>query len=121
MLLYPAAALFSLAIFFAGIPASINEANRVHIANGRGPNAGVAFVPDLVLMVALWCIGTWLMDHFFGRYAAWIGMISVSMLLLFFGIARSWRSTCSYRRFIEEWGRGVKAPEEKIISQQAEP
>jgi hypothetical protein len=104
MLLYLAAVIAATAILSAGIPAAINEANRIHIANGREPNAGVAFAPDLIVMVGLWCLGTWLMDRYLGRTASWIGLVGISMPLLLLAIHQSRKSSRYYRRFVEHSG-----------------
>jgi Na+/H+ antiporter NhaD/arsenite permease-like protein len=119
MLLYPAAVIFATAILFAGIPATINEANRVHIADGREPNAGVAFAPDLIVMTALWCLGTWLTDHFLGRSVAWIGLASTSTLLLLLAISRSRKSSRDYRRFMEDSGVNADLDGKNTNAQQA--
>jgi hypothetical protein len=99
---YPVAVVFAAAILFAGVPATVNEANRVHIANGREPNAGFAFAPDLIAIVGIWCFGTWLLEHFWGRATAWSGLLAVSTLILLLSIRKSIRSNRDYQAFLAE-------------------
>jgi hypothetical protein len=54
MLIFVTALICGAAIIFAGIPAALYNANRIHIENGREPNAGVAFMPELIVIVCLW-------------------------------------------------------------------
>jgi hypothetical protein len=49
MLLFLVSLICSAAVLFAGIPAAVNRANMGHIKNGRKPNAGIAFMPELVI------------------------------------------------------------------------
>lgn len=54
MIVFVTALICGAAIIFAGIPVAVNNANRIHIENGREPNAGVAFMPELIVIVGLW-------------------------------------------------------------------
>ena len=109
MLLYSVAVIFASAILFAGVPVTINEANRNHIANGREPNAGFAFAPDLMAIVGIWCFGTWLLDHFWGRATAWSGLLAVSTLILLISIRKSIRSNRDYQAFLDEHRKEAEA------------
>lgn len=118
MLLYSVAVIFASAILFAGVPVTINEANRVHIANGREPNAGFAFAPDLMAIVGIWCFGTWLLDHFWGRATAWSGLLAVSTLILLLSIRKSVRSNRDYQAFLDKFQKEAEAKPRILKAQQ---
>ena len=105
-MLYLAAGTFAIAITFASVPAAVNEGNRVHLLNGREPNAGVSIAPDLIVMIGLWCLGAWLIDHFWGRKPAWFAVTGWSTLILFLTLRRARQSNREYQQFLDENGFG---------------
>lgn len=106
MMLYLVAGTFAIVIAFAGVPAAVNNGNRVHLLNGREPNAGVSIAPDLIVMIGIWCLGAWLVDKFWGREAAWYLVIGCSTLLLFLTIRGARKSNREYQQFLDENGFG---------------
>lgn len=104
MPLYLVAIVFAIATVFAGIPGARNNANRIHLLNGREPNAGVAFAPDLIVLIILWCAGAKLASHFFGGAIALWSVIGCGSLILILTIRRSRVSTREYHRFVDQNG-----------------
>ena len=88
------------AIILAGIPAALYNANRIHIENGREPNAGVAFMPELIVIVALWWgIGAALV-YFFNLPVALVSLLVVSAILFIMQIVRALKSKREYAMFL---------------------
>ena len=104
MTLYLVAMVFAIATVFAGIPTACNNGNRIHLLNGREPNAGVAFAPDLMVAIILWCLGAKLANHFFDEAIAFWSVIGCDSLILMLAILRSTISTREYHRFVDENG-----------------
>jgi hypothetical protein len=121
MLLYLSASIFALGICIASTPAAVRRANRVHVLNGRKPDAGVAVLPDAILMAMLWCAGTWGLDHFLGRTAAWGGLLGISGVLLVLTLIRSRSSAREFQRFLAEHaGNGLPMEEANRSGKQPE-
>ncbi|MES2980705.1 MAG: hypothetical protein V4727_00195 [Verrucomicrobiota bacterium] len=106
-MIFLVAAILSVIICFAGIPAAINRGNEEHVKNGRQPNAGVAFAPDLLVMIPVWSIGTWMLDRFLGRDWAWGLLLFVSAALLGLNLLQARRSTREYLSFIRSRSSAV--------------
>jgi len=102
MLLVLTAFICSAAIIFAGIPAALNNANRIHIENGRKPDAGIAFMPELITMTALWWgVGAGL-RHFFGLPTALVVVPGVSGILFLWQILLSLKSNREHAKFLRK-------------------
>ncbi|WAC18649.1 hypothetical protein OVA24_15560 [Luteolibacter sp. SL250] len=108
MFLYLTTAFLAAVVLFTTIPAAIHEANRVHILHGRKPNAGIAFVPDLLIFIAIGCLGVCILDQFLGRTIAWVGLAGSSTAILTLSITKSVRSLRSYNKFLEEHYRNLQ-------------
>jgi hypothetical protein len=104
MILYLVAIAFATATVFAGIPTACNNGNREHLRNGHEPNAGVAFAPDLIVAVIIWCGGAKLFGHFFGGAVALWLVVGCGSLILFLTIRRARLSTSEYHRFVDDNG-----------------
>jgi len=100
MLIFVTALICGTAIIFAGIPAALNRANRIHIENGREPNAGVAFMPELIVIVGLWWgIGTAL-EYFFDLPVALVSLLVVSAILFIMQIIQARKFKREYAIFL---------------------
>jgi hypothetical protein len=119
MILYLVAIVFATATVFAGIPTACNNGNREHLLNGREPNAGVAFAPDLIVAIILWCVGAKLSNHYFGGAIALWSVIGCGSLILFLTIRRARISTREYHQFIDENGFRDSVERQKQKAQQA--
>ena len=97
-MIYLVASFFAVVILFAGFPRALCRANRVHLENGREPNAGIAFMPDLIFVVAVWLIATGILNHFASTEIAWVSLCAVSSVLLVYNLISSGISIRSYRR-----------------------
>jgi len=102
MLLFLTAFVCATAVLFAGVPNACNIANRIHIENGREPNAGIAFMPELIVMVVLWWGTGAGIRYFFGLPASLIGLLAVSALLVIFQIIQARKSNREYALFVAE-------------------
>ncbi len=86
MLAFLVSAICSIAILFAGIPATLNEANKRHVENGREPNAGVSIIFSIILMPLIWwgaCLG---LKCFWGLTIALIVVITISIILFLWNV-----------------------------------
>ncbi len=90
------------AILFAGIPAAVNRANMIHIENGRRPNAGVSFMPELIIMVALWCGVSNGMKFFWGLQITLVVVISISVMMTLWQLHLARKSNREYSLFLDE-------------------
>jgi len=104
MILYVVAIVFATATVFAGIPTACTNGNREHLLNGREPNAGVAFAPDLIVAIILWCGGAKLISSNFGWWIAMWTVVGCGLLVLFLTIRRARSSTREYQKFVDENG-----------------
>jgi len=107
MLLFLIALICSTAVLFAGIPAACNNANRIHIENGRKPNAGIAFMPELIVMVALWWGAGAGLKYFFGLTASLIVVLAVSAIMFIWQILEARKSNREYAQFLGEHELGM--------------
>ena len=118
MLLFVTALICGAAIIFAGIPAALNNANRIHIENGREPNAGIAFMPELIVIVILWWgIGAAL-EYFFYLAVALVSLLLVTTVLLIMQIIQARKSKREYAVFLA--GRTVSASASSPNKQEAQ-
>ncbi|MGJ8697982.1 MAG: hypothetical protein ACSHYF_16810 [Verrucomicrobiaceae bacterium] len=117
MLLFVAALICAVAVLFAGIPAAVNSANRIHIENGREPNAGIAFMPELIVMVGLWWGAGAALKYFFDLPIALIAMISISSLLFIWQVIQARRSNREYAQFVANHDEG-SAPDSENKTKQ---
>ena len=118
MLLFVTALICGAAIIFAGIPAALNNANRIHIENGREPNAGIAFMPELIVIVILWWgIGAAL-EYFFYLAVALVSLLLVTAVLLIMQIIQARKSKREYAVFLA--GRTVSAGASSPNKQEAQ-
>jgi hypothetical protein len=102
MLLFLTALICAGAVLFVGIPAALDRANRIHIEKGRKPDAGIAFMPDLIVMVGLWWgVGAGL-QYFFGLPKALVVVVAVSAILFVWQILQARRSNREYSQFVAE-------------------
>lgn len=105
----------SMAVLFAGISAACNDANRVHIENGRKPDAGYSLMPNLIVMVVLWWgVGTGV-QHFFGLPIALIVLLAISLNLFIWQVISARRSNREYAQFLADHERN-----RKLISSKAD-
>jgi len=120
MLLFVTALICAAAILFAGIPAAVNNANRIHIENGREPNAGIAFMPELIVMVGLWWGVGATLKYFFDLPIALIAILVISAFLFIWQVFHARKSNREYATFISEHSgdSGTSAPQ-KYQAQQA--
>ncbi len=102
MLLFATALICASAILFAGIPAAVNNANRIHIENGREPNAGIAFMPELIVMVGLWWGVGAALKYFFDPPIALASILVITAVLFVWQIFQARRSNREYARFLAE-------------------
>ena len=122
MTLYLVAIVFATATVFAGIPAACNNGNRVHLLNGREPNAGVAFAPDLIVMIILWCVGAKILSRYLGATIALGSVAGFGLLILFLTIRRARISTREYNQFVDENGyRNAFGMKKKKAQQASSP
>jgi hypothetical protein len=115
MIVFVTALICGAAITFAGIPAAVNNANRIHIENGREPNAGVAFMPELIVIVGLWWgIGAAL-EYFFDLPVALVSLLVVSVILFMIQILHARKSKREYASVIaaRTVGAGASAPQKQ--------
>jgi hypothetical protein len=119
MILYLVAVVIATATVFAGVPTACNNWNRVHLLNGREPNAGVAFAPDLIVAIILWCVGAKLINSYFGLPIALWSVIGCGLLVLFLTIRRARISTREYQQFVDENGFREVVERQKQKAQQA--
>ena len=117
MLLFVTALICAAAVMFAGIPAAVNNANRIHIENGREPNAGIAFMPELIVMVVLWWGVGAALKYFFDLPIALIAMISTSSLLFIWQILQARRSAREYALFVASQDEGSASDSENKTKQ----
>jgi hypothetical protein len=118
MLIFVTALICGAAIIFAGIPAALNNANRIHIENGREPNAGIAFMPELIVIVILWWgIGAAL-EYFCDLAVALVSLLGVSAVLLIMQIIQARKSKREYAVFLA--GRTVEAGASSPNKQEAQ-
>ena len=118
MLIFVTALICGAAIIFAGIPAALNNANRIHIENGREPNAGIAFMPELIVSVILWWgIGAAL-EYFFYLAVALVSLLLVTTVLLIMQIIQARKSKREYAVFLA--GRTVSASASSPNKQEAQ-
>ena len=118
MLLFVTALICGAAIIFAGIPAALNNANRIHIENGREPNAGIAFMPELIVIVILWWgIGAAL-EYFFYLAVALVSLLLVTAVLFIMQIIQARKSKREYAVFLA--GRTVSAGASSPNKQEAQ-
>ena len=118
MLLFVTALICGAAIIFAGIPAALNNANRRHIENGREPNAGIAFMPELIVIVILWWgIGAAL-EYFFYLAVALVSLLLVTAVLFIMQIIQARKSKREYAVFLA--GRTVSASASSPNKQEAQ-
>ncbi len=118
MLLFVTALICGAAIIFAGIPAALNNANRIHIENGREPNAGIAFMPELIVIVILWWgIGAAL-EYFFYLAVALVSLLLVTAVLFIMQIIQARKSKREYAVFLA--GRTVSASASSPNKQEAQ-
>ena len=118
MLLFVTALICGAAIIFAGIPAALNNANRIHIENGREPNAGIAFMPELIVIVILWWgIGAAL-EYLFDIAVALVSLLVVSAVLFIIQIIQARKSKREYAVFLA--GRTVSASASSPNKQEAQ-
>ena len=98
----------SIAVLFAGISAACNDANRIHIENGRKPDAGYCLMPNLIVMVVLWWgVGTGV-QHFFGLPIALIVLLAISLILFVWQVISARRSNREYAQFLDYHERNRK-------------
>ena len=102
MLLFLTALICAGAIFFAGIPAALNNANRIHIENNREPNAGIAFMPELIVMVGLWWGAGATLKYFFDLPIALISIFVISAIMFIWQVFQLRKSNREYARFVAE-------------------
>ena len=119
MTLYLVAIVFAITTVFAGIPTACNNGNRIHLLNGREPNAGVAFAPDLLVAIILWCGGAKLISSNFGWSIAMWTVVGCGLLVLFLTIRRARISTREYQQFVDENGFREIVERQKHNAQQA--
>lgn len=100
MLLFLTALICASAILFAGIPAAVNNANRIHIENGREPNAGIAFMPELIVMVGLWWGVGAALKYFFDLPIALFAILVITAVLFVWQIFQARKSNREYAKFI---------------------
>jgi len=112
MLLFLIALISATAVLFAGIPAACNNANRIHIENGRKPDAGIAFMPELIVMVALWWGAGAGLKYFFGLPASMIVVLAVSTLMFIWQILQALKSNREYAQFVAEHDLGTRTSAE---------
>ena len=118
MLIFVTALICGAAIIFAGIPAALNNANRIHIENGREPNAGIAFMPELIVIVILWWgIGAAL-EYFFYLAVALVSLLLVTAVLFIMQIIQARKSKREYAVFLA--GRTVSASASSPNKQEAQ-
>ena len=111
MLLFLTAAICSGAVLFAGIPAALNAANRVHIENDRKPEAGIAFMPELIVMICLWWGVGAALEYFFDLPTALIVVCAVSALLFIWQLLQARKSNREYAQFVAQHDVGsAKCP-----------
>ena len=119
MILYLIAIVFAIATVFVGIPTACNNGNRVHLINGREPNAGWAFAPDLIVVIILWCVGAKILSRYLGETIA-LGLVAgFGLLILFLTIRRARISTREYNQFVDENGYRDAVEMQKKKAQQA--
>ena len=121
MLLFLTALICAAAILFAGIPAAVNSANRIHIENGREPNAGIAFMPELIVMVGLWWGVGATLKYFFDLPIALMSVLGISAVLFILQILQARKSSREYVRYLAEHSRQSvrSAPQNNQDAQQA--
>ena len=108
MLLFLIAFVCATAVLAAGIPAACNNANRIHVENGREPNAGIAFMPELIVMVALWWgVGAGI-RFLFGFPVSLIILAAVSAILVILQIIQASKSNREYALFLAEHELGLE-------------
>lgn len=118
MTLYLVAIVFATATVFAGIPTACNNGNRVHLLNGREPNAGVAFAPDLIVVIILWCVGAKVLSRYLGETIALGSVAGLGLLIIFLTIRRARISTREYNQFVDENGYREAVEMQKKKAQQ---
>jgi hypothetical protein len=118
MILYFLAVVIATATVFAGIPTACNNGNREHLLNGHEPNAGVAFAPDLIMAIIVWCGGDKLISYKFGWTIALWAVIGCGLLVLFLEIRRARISTREYQQFVDENGFREIVERQRIKAQQ---
>jgi hypothetical protein len=121
MILYLVAIVFAITTVFAGISTACNNGNRIHLLNGREPNAGVAFAPDLLVAIMLWCGGAKLISSNFGWPIAMWTVVECGILVLFLTIRRARISTREYQQFVDENGFREIVGRQKHNAQQDAP
>ena len=105
MLLFVTALICAAAILFAGIPAAVNNANRIHIENGREPNAGIAFMPELIVMVGLWWGVGATLKYFLDLPIALIVVLGISVVLFILQVLQARKSNREYVKYLAERSR----------------
>ncbi len=119
MALYLVTIVFATATVFAGVPTACNNGNRIHLLNGREPNAGVAFAPDLIVVIILWCVGAKILSRYLGEIIALGSVTCFGLLILFLTIRRARISTREYNQFVDENGYRDAVEMQKKKAQQA--
>jgi hypothetical protein len=100
-------------IIAAGIPSAVNNGNRTHIENDREPNAGVAILPDIIVMIPLWWAAGSGLDYLFGFQVAIILVISISLMIFTLSIRNSVISNREYKAFLYEHEAKTKSKAEQ--------
>ena len=97
-MIYLAALIFAVMVLFSSFPTRLCRANRVHLENNREPNAGIAFMPELITLVVIWLVATAVIKNVASTQTAWITLCVVSALFLLYNFTSSVISIRSYRR-----------------------
>lgn len=118
MLLFLTALICASAIIFAGIPAAVNNANRIHIENGREPNAGIAFMPELTVVVGLWWGVGAALKHFFDLPIALAAILVITAFLFIWQVFQARKSNREYAKFIATHPIGAMTSDPQIQAQQ---
>ena len=102
MALLVSALICSIAVVFSGVPAAVNDANRVHIENGREPNAGVSIAPELIIMFLIWCGSGFFLRKWFGDTEGLLILWGASMLFFAWQLMQARRSNRRYQEFLKK-------------------
>jgi len=102
MALLISALICSVAVVFAGVPSAVNEANRIHIENGREPNAGVSIAPVLIIMFLIWCGAGFFLRKWFGATEGLLILWGLSLTFFLWQLNQARRSNRQYQKFLEQ-------------------